>query len=196
MARPVLIVFARAPAIGVGKTRLARDIGRVEAWRVYRGLCRTLLWRLRDPRWQVVVRLAGRGPVPPDWPRDLILEDQGRGDLGQRLQRALRAHAKGRVAVIGTDAPEMTPALIGAGLAACRTTGSAFGPASDGGFWLLALSAAKARKVRLDQGIRWSHTQTLADTEAALGGRSTHIATLSDIDDGADLKAWHQRQRR
>ena len=144
----------------------------------------------------ILARLAGSGAVPLDWPRDLALEGQGTGDLGQRLQRALRAHAKGAVAVIGTDAPDMTPALIAAGLAACRATGSAFGPASDGGFWLLALSAPKARRVRLDQAIRWSHAQTLADTEVALGGRSARIATLSDIDDGADLKAWRQRRRR
>ena len=38
MTRPTLIVFARAPGIGVGKTRLARDVGAVEAWRVYRSM--------------------------------------------------------------------------------------------------------------------------------------------------------------
>ena len=55
MARPTLIVFARSPAIGVGKTRLARDIGAVEAWRVYRAMSTRLLWRMRDPRWRAVV---------------------------------------------------------------------------------------------------------------------------------------------
>jgi hypothetical protein len=47
MTRPTLIIFARAPAIGVGKTRLARDVGRVEAWRLYRAFSARLLRSLR-----------------------------------------------------------------------------------------------------------------------------------------------------
>lgn len=43
MNRPTLIVFARAPAVGVGKTRLARDVGRVEAWRAYRAMSLPLI---------------------------------------------------------------------------------------------------------------------------------------------------------
>jgi hypothetical protein len=37
---------------------------------------------------------------------------------------------------------------------------------------------------------------TLSDTEAALGGQSVRVATLSDIDDLSDLMAWRRRQRR
>lgn len=188
MARPTLIVFARAPAIGVGKTRLARDVGRVEAWRVYRALSARVLQGLRDPRWRLVIRLA------PDQAARGRVEPQGRGDLGRRLERALRAHARAPVAVIGTDAPEVTPALVRQAFRALTRTGVAVGPAADGGFWLLALSPREARRVQF-RGVRWSSPYTLADTERAIGP-ATRLPILADIDDVEDLAAWRRRKRR
>ena len=192
MARPTLIVFARTPAIGVGKTRLAADIGRVEAWRVYRALSHKVLHQVRDPRWQTVVRLAGKGR-PNGWSAGLRFEDQGRGDLGIRMQAAFRAHLRGPVIIIGTDAPEATAQQIAKALKALPRHGAVLGPALDGGFWLIALSARRSLTVRLDKGIVWSSAQTLADTEAVLGQNCTRIATLADIDTGEDLKAWRRR---
>ena len=188
-SRPTLIVFARAPAIGVGKTRLARDVGAVEAWRVYRAMSARLLRRLSDPRWWLVVRIA-----PDHAARGLGMEPQGRGDLGERLQRAIRAHVRGPVAVIGTDAPEVTPSRVWAALKAAHRAGVAFGPADDGGFWLLALSARRARRAAFP-GVRWSSRETLADAERALGP-SVRLQTLADVDDGAGLAAWRRRERR
>ena len=189
MARPTLIIFARAPAIGVGKTRLARDVGRVEAWRVYRAMSDDIVRRLsRDPRWRAVVRMA---PDRALWP-GVPSEGQGRGGLGERLERALRAHARGPVAVIGVDSPEITPGGVARALRAARRTGVAFGPAEDGGFWLLALSAPQARRVSL-KGVRWSGPHALADTHAALGGRALLLEPLADIDDGDALGAWRRR---
>ncbi len=190
--KPTLIVFARAPAIGVGKTRLARDVGPVEAWRVYRAMSEGLLRRLRDPRWRLVVRVA---PDDSRWPAGLTREPQGSGGLGERLERAIRALARGPVAVIGSDAPEVTRARIGRAFAAARRSGVAFGPAEDGGFWLLALSPQRARRVSF-AGVRWSSRHTLADTAAVLGGRAAYLEALSDIDDAPSLRAWWARSRR
>jgi len=189
MIRPTLIVFARAPAIGVGKTRLAADIGRVEAWRVYRALSQRILTQVRDLRWKTVVRLAGHGQSNHG-PAGLDYEDQGRGGLGHRLQAALRAHACGPALIIGTDCPDAKPSQIAKALKALPRHGAVLGPALDGGFWLIALSARRSRTVRLDRGIRWSSAQTLTDTELALGHKCDQIATLADIDTGDDLKAW------
>jgi glycosyltransferase A (GT-A) superfamily protein (DUF2064 family) len=193
MARPTLIVFARAPAVGVGKTRLARDIGRVEAWRVYRGLSEGLLRRLRDPRWRLVVRVA---PDRSGWPAGLTREPQGSGGLGPRLERAIRAHSCTSIVVVGADAPEVTPERVARAFRALQRTGAVFGPAEDGGFWLMALSARRARRVRL-QGVRWSTVHALADTVAALGGAApAYLEALSDIDDAPALAAWRVRSRR
>ena len=180
MARPTLIVFARSPAIGVGKTRLARDIGAVEAWRIYRAMSTRLLWRMRDPRWRLVLRLEGAKPDPA-WPR-LAIEQQGRGDLGVRLTRALAAHAQTPVAVVGTDMPQLAPARV----ANAFRRRNAIGPATDGGFWLLSLSPRRARAVSFED-IRWSSRHTLSDTLRALGPLAM-LETLTDVDDGASLQ--------
>lgn len=185
MTKPTLIVFARPPAIGLGKTRLAREIGAVAAWRVYRSMLFPLIRTLKDPRWCLIVRSTGR------WPGS---EPQGLGDMGERLCRALRAHAHGRVAVIGADIPEVSRGVIWTAFRKLQGGRPVIGPATDGGFWLLALNPRAARRITLSS-VRWSSTETLADTAAALGGDICEVATLSDIDTAADLMAWRQRQR-
>lgn len=189
MSRPTLIIFARVPAVGVGKSRLAAEVGRVEAWRVYRAMRARLLRRLKDPRWRLVVR------VTPDRAARPGEEGQGGGDLGARLQRALRAHARCGVAVVGTDSPEITRAEVAAALVAARRSGAAIGPAEDGGFWILALAPRAARAVRLD-GVRWSTAHACADVEAALGGRVVRLGLKADVDDAEGLRAWRRRAPR
>lgn len=187
--RPTLIVFARAPAIGRGKSRLARDVGAVEAWRAYRTLLDLTLRRLRDPRWRLVVRIApDRAAGAPG------VEPQGAGNLGARLERAIQAHARGAVAVVGSDCPYVTPGHVAAAFRALRTRGGVLGPAGDGGFWLIGLAPARARTVRLS-GVRWSSEHACADADRALGG-AARLETLDDVDDGAGLRAWRAQRRR
>jgi len=191
MGRPTLIVFARAPAIGVGKSRLARDVGAVEAWRLYRGWRAGLLRRVIDPRWNVVVRMEPDEAVIAGF----ACEPQGNGGLGERLERAIRAHARGPVAVIGTDVPDLGAVHVAKAFVAAGRSGAAIGPAADGGFWILALSARRARSVTLD-GVRWSTFHAGGDTVRALGGAVETLETLIDVDDGASLKAWLSSRRR
>ncbi len=187
MARPTLILFLRVPAIGRGKTRLAKDIGKVEAWRLSRAMTAGVLRRVRDPRWRLVLRVTPDGALPG-------AEPQGRGDLGRRLQHAIQAHARGPVAVIGTDAPDLNAAHVAAAFRAASRHDAAIGPAADGGFWILALSASRARTVAF-KGVRWSTAHACADTVAALGGKVARLETLVDIDDQAALTAWKARGR-
>src|SRR5204863_4991933 len=107
-----LIVFARAPSLGTGKRRLARDIGDVAALRFERLMLARLLRRLgRDRRWRL--RIA----VTPDrarrrrrlWPRGIPILRQGGGDLGERMQRALAACPPGPAGLVGTDVPAVAP---------------------------------------------------------------------------------------
>ncbi len=191
MTRPTLIVFARAPAIGVGKSRLARDVGRVEAWRLYRGWLAGVLKTLRDPRWRLAVRLA------PDQARlsGVGAEPQGGGDLGQRLVRAIRSHRLGPVAVVGTDAPQVTRADVARAFRGARGGRAAFGPAADGGFWILALGPREARRIALN-GVRWSTAQAMEDAIVRIGRPVVRLRTLIDVDDGASLRALRAARRR
>jgi glycosyltransferase A (GT-A) superfamily protein (DUF2064 family) len=64
-------------------------------------------------------------------------------DLGRRMEHAMQ-HAFGcghqRVVVIGTDVPDLTGSLVDRALLALDRNQGVFGPAVDGGYYLLALS--------------------------------------------------------
>ncbi|MBA4801559.1 MAG: TIGR04282 family arsenosugar biosynthesis glycosyltransferase [Euryhalocaulis sp.] len=182
--RPRLVIFAKPPAMGRAKTRLAADIGPVPAMRLYRAMVAHILRNTRDPRWKTLLALPddslnARHPV---WPPDLPRMPQGPGDLGARQARAFSAPM---TVVIGTDTPDVTARDIAAALAALRRSEAVIGPAEDGGYWLLGLKGP-ARPGLFD-GVRWSHANTLNDLEKRLPRPIMRLAAKRDIDDGTDL---------
>jgi len=202
--RRTVILFVRAPRLGAVKRRLARDIGQLPAWRFYRTAAGCVLRRLtRDPRWSC--RIA----VTPDrfrtpraaWPGigRFGRLPQGDGDLGRRMARALLAAPPGPRILVGSDIPDIDAAAVDRALAALGRADAVFGPAPDGGFWLIGLSGRRPLpRLRPLAGIRWSSPHALADTRAALpaGWRVALVDCLEDVDDGASHRRWAERQRR
>jgi len=191
MNRPTVLVFVRSPSMGRCKTRLAKDIGPVEALRFYRASSAGVLRRLRSPRWRLVICLAGRA-TDPRWPA-LPIEDQGGGDLGARLARAIRRHATGKVVVVGSDVPDLDRVHVATALRRLRGDRAVLGPAADGGFWLMALGSRRARSIRLNH-VRWSSPYALRDVIDELGEAHVLTQTLIDVDDGAALRQWREQQ--
>jgi len=63
-----------------------------------------------------------------------------------------------------------------------------FGPAEDGGFWLVGLQTGRAVPPGLFRDVRWSGPDTLTDAIASAGGaRIGLVDRLRDVDRGADL---------
>lgn len=191
--RPVVIVMAKTPRPGHVKSRLAREIGVIEAARWQRLQTARLLRRLAaDPRfetWAAVApdRDAVRGGLWRDAARVL---PQGGGDLGRRMVRALAAAWPRPAVLIGSDIPEAGPAQV---IAALRALGGAevvLGPATDGGYWLIGLRgrALRTAPTRL-AAVRWSTPWALEDTARALADfRIRAAARLSDVDRAEDLR--------
>jgi len=185
-----LILFVRLPRLGAGKKRLARDIGAVAALRFERLMLARSLRRLgRDRRWHL--RLA----VTPDraarrWPGAF---PQGAGDLGVRMRRALAACGPGPAVLVGSDIPGLTANHIAEAFALLGRHDVAFGPASDGGFWLVG-----CRHRAPDFGrVRWSSAHALADVLANMP-KSLSVglaATLDDVDDGAAYRRLMRSRR-
>lgn len=189
-----LVIFAKQPVLGAVKSRLAADIGWTDATRWYRAHLERLVRRLAgDPRWRTIVALApDRAMASPH----LIFRRmnvagvaaQGPGDLGVRMGRVLRQAAPGPVIIVGSDIPAIRPAHIEAAFRALGAEDYVFGPAADGGYWLVG-----AKGLRRDRGlfdhVRWSTAFALADTLANIeGGRSVaFVETLRDVDAAGDL---------
>lgn len=196
MTRPLLVVFARAPRLGAVKRRLARGIGAAAALRFYRRTLATLMRRLRrERRWRTVLAVtpdrSARNARP--WPRNFGRWKQGGGDLGQRMARVLRRAPPGPVAIVGADIPELSPAHVARAFRALGAADAVFGPAGDGGYWLIGLRA-RPLPYALFRAVRWSSAQALADNLANLRGRRVAlIDPLDDIDDAAAWRRWRQR---
>jgi len=186
-----LIVMAKAPRLGRVKTRLARDVGAVAAWNFYRRNLEAVTRGLSaDPRWQTYLGVSPDDSAndPALWPLDLPRLAQGGGDLGARMARLLDAMPPGPAVVIGADIPGIRPDHIWAAFRALGQADAVFGPADDGGYWLVGLKRRPA-PAGLFRGVRWSSPDALADTLANLPAHWRHAlaATLSDVDDGAQL---------
>ena len=191
-----LLLFAKVPRVGAVKRRLAAEIGALAAWRFHRGNLARLTRRLgRERRWRTWLALTpdrwpGGGRLGP--PRRPCLR-QGRGDLGQRMARTLAAVPPGPVVLIGADIPAIRADHIAAAFRALRQADAVFGPATDGGFWLVGL-ARRRPMPGLFAGVRWSSPAALADTLGNVAGnrRVALVARLSDVDTAADLAALSQ----
>jgi len=186
MARGTVIVFARAPRLGTVKRRLARDVGDRAALRFYRAnLARLLRALTRDRRFRTVLA-ATPDRVRVRWPVRAPVVAQGGGDLGRRMHRACAGRRQ--VAIVGTDIPELRADDVAAAFRALGRAHAAFGPAEDGGYWLVALSPR--RPAQPFAGVRWSTGHALSDTLANFAGRPVALLrTLRDVDTAADLRA-------
>jgi rSAM/selenodomain-associated transferase 1 len=194
-----LLIFVKAPRIGRVKRRLARDIGGAAAWRFYRRAARRLIHRLsRDPRWQsrLVVTPDDFDGREPFWLQGCAMSRQGRGELGARMGSAFRAAPPGPAVLVGSDIPDLAPHHVARAFDALRRADVVFGPAEDGGYWLVGLNM-RARRADLFAGVAWSSPRALADTLANLpkGYSVAMLERLGDIDTGADYASWRKRRR-
>ncbi|KMW60636.1 hypothetical protein AIOL_000800 [Candidatus Rhodobacter oscarellae] len=180
----------KEPRAGRVKSRLGREIGMTEAAWWMRHQTKRLLRQLDDPRWRLVLSVAPDTAVASRaWPAHLRRVPQGRGDLGTRMARALSAMPPGPVVLIGGDIPAVTPAHIARALRRLGACDAVFGPAEDGGFWLVGLRGPRVPS-GFFQGVRWSTEHALVDALATLPGRRVGLAdTLRDVDRAADLGA-------
>jgi rSAM/selenodomain-associated transferase 1 len=190
--RDTVYVFARAPRLGAVKRRLARELGDRAALRFYLGMLhRTVRLLAGDRRFRTVLAVTP-DRAPARWPRGVALEPQGRGDLGQRMHRVARRRRRGRVAVVGTDIPAMTADDVARAFRLLGRAQACFGPAGDGGYWLVALSPR--RPSAPFAAVRWSSEWALADTLANFAGRKVAmLRELHDVDTAADLPAAQRK---
>ena len=192
--RQVVIVFARAPRLGTVKRRLAAGIGARSALQFYRAILFRLLRSLaRDRRFRLVVALT------PDhatvrWPVRVATIGQGAGTLGRRMKRAFTCFATSHVVLIGSDIPDAKTSDVVDAFAKLRASDAVFGPARDGGYWLVGLS--RRRPASPFSGVRWSTEHALADTlQNFTRQRVTWGRTLHDIDTAADMATWRLQRK-
>ncbi len=187
-----VIVFAKAPVPGAAKTRLIPALGAAGAARLHEWLVERALETACAARLGPVELCCAPDRAHPFFAAcaarfDVSLTDQGTGDLGERMHRALAAGLP--AVLIGADCPAMTPEYLrdGAGALAAGYD-VVLGPAEDGGYVLVG-----ANRIRPDAfaRIRWGGQDVMAEQRERLrsiGWRWQELALLWDVDRPDDLE--------
>ena len=195
--RQRLVIMVKEPVAGRVKTRLAREIGTAAALRFYRTSLGAIVRRLaHDPRWQTILAVAPAAALasralPAGPPRAA----QPAGDLARRMQAGLAAPLPGRatpgpVVLIGSDIASVTPRHVARAFRLLRHQDFVFGPAADGGFWLVGMRRSPRVREAFPGPVNWSSSTTLAECLAGLGRARVALAeTLRDTDSAGDLTA-------
>lgn len=183
-------MFAKAPIPGRVKTRLAARLGAHGAAQLQSQLIECAL-RTAAAAGIGTLELWCTPNCEHPFLRDCArrhaatLIEQGPGDLGSRMRRALTAAIEGGGAgvLIGSDCPSLVPAdLLAAAGALEAGYDAAFSPAEDGGYVLIAARRAPAA---LFDGIEWGGPAVMAQTRERLlrlGLRWRELALRWDVD--------------
>ena len=188
--RPRLVVMVKEPRPGRVKTRLGKDIGLVNAAWWYRHQTQALLQRVTSPKWDTILAVSPdiEGLNSRVWPRHFPKWPQGRGDLGVRMARIFADLPPGPIVIIGSDIPDVSRNEIDRSFAALGSAQAVFGPAFDGGYWLVGLKRFKPPSRQLFRDVRWSTKFALRDSMASMGDlRIAKVQTLRDVDTATDL---------
>jgi glycosyltransferase A (GT-A) superfamily protein (DUF2064 family) len=193
-----VIVIAKEPVPGRVKTRLTPPFTPGQA----AALAEAALADTLAPVTRRVLALAGTpGPwLPPGFE---VIAQRG-GGLDERLASAFDDAASGGAAfgdvrpgaarlpmvLIGMDTPQVTPELLAqaARPLVSRTADAVFGPAADGGYWLLGL---RAPDPSLLVGVPMSRPDTgraQLGRLAAGGLRVAMLPELTDVDCAQDAE--------
>lgn len=185
---PRVVLFARYPEAGRAKTRLIPALGAEGAARLHRTLTERTVMAVRQSGLALEIRSTGAAVATfADWLGAENIVDQGEGDLGERLARAGPPYP---TLFIGSDAPDLTPALLRNAADALIHAPAVIGPAADGGYWLLGLARAVAD---VFAGIDWSTDAVCAQTTARLAAAGIDpvmLPELADCDRPEDLVRW------
>lgn len=193
--QPRLVVFAKAPQPGFAKTRLIPALGAQGAADLARRMLTHTVNQALAANVGTVELCMSPAPGAPAWadvdlPAGIERSDQGDGDLGQRMARAVDRVSitlRQPVLLMGTDCPALSAAHIAQAAQALAQHDAVVFPVADGGYVLIGLHAP-CPAVFTDMA--WSTPTVAGETLrrlAALGSSVWLGPQLHDIDEPADL---------
>ncbi|MDC1171343.1 TIGR04282 family arsenosugar biosynthesis glycosyltransferase [Alphaproteobacteria bacterium] len=193
-----LIVFAKEPRIGNVKTRLATDIGYVNATFWYRQHLAILIKELTNKlpfkkKYLFVSPNNSKRNFTYYTSKGWEIRYQSNGELGKRMKDALNNTGEGPRLLIGSDIPGIKIKHIKFALKELTKTKAVFGPARDGGYWLIGM--ARYQKAPEMKNVRWSSEHALVDTIRCFNQKTTisYVTTMNDIDNGQDFERFYSR---
>jgi len=191
-SRNLLGVFAKQPAAGLAKTRLAASTSPEFAERVARAFLEDTLDRVKQIDIFSAIVFApssGKAYFEKIGAGRFELIPQAEGDLGDRLHaffQEARHLGFGRIIAIGTDSPTLPIDMIIQAFDLLAKNDVVLGPACDGGYYLIGLAE---REIDLFTAIPWSTPRVLEATIARVQEAGASLALLPpwyDVDTAED----------
>ncbi|HBA86787.1 MAG TPA: glycosyltransferase [Geobacter sp.] len=187
-----LAIFAKTPTPGRVKTRLSPPLSPRESAELYRCMLLDTVDRVRALRVETVIFYDGDRQFFEEAAPDALLVHQHEGGLGKRLEEAceaLSALGYGPLVIIGTDAPDLPLEYVRDAFTRLDAGADAvFGPATDGGYYLVALRDGYGE---LFTEIPWSSElvlETSLKRAEASGFSVSLLPTWYDVDSFEDLQ--------
>lgn len=190
MSENLLIIFAKYPELGKVKSRLAHDIGDEKALDIYKELLRITESETRKlTNCDVVIYWADKKCFN-HWKSEKKQIQNG-SNLGERMKNAfVDSFNTGykKVIIIGTDLPNISSKIINEGFNSLDTNSVVFGPASDGGYYLLGMNKMIG-EIFVNKPWSQSNLLKLSTIELdELNVKYTLLEELNDIDTLKDLQ--------
>jgi len=142
----MLVLFARYPERGVGKRRIAKDLGDPETYLLSKHLYINGWFDLLRWPGPTAVATTSEEPLDESTPfkvnrldRFLLQEDGNLGERIKKVEQELREEHFGPLIFIGSDAPELTNSHLAATRKLLKEYDVVLGPAADGGVTLMAV---------------------------------------------------------
>lgn len=181
MTDALVIVFVKNIKLGTVKTRLAKTIGDLGAFEVYSELVK--ITEKATAQLDIDKRIYfSTAVVDSQWIGDFKTVQNG-ADLGERMLNAFRdgfdAGYK-KIVLIGSDLPDINETHIKKGIEALSENDVAFGPAEDGGYYLIGLSKIK-ESIFINKP--WSQSSLLNETLQELQRLNVSVGTLASLND-------------
>ena len=190
MTKELIIVFVKNIKLGKVKTRLAKTIGNQAAFEVYSELVKITERALENLPQDKRIYFSD-AIIETKW-TDCDKAVQYGEDLGQRMKNAFQKGLEDgydRIVLIGSDLPDIHATHITNGLQALSANNIIFGPAIDGGYYLIGMTKMFEF---VFENKPWSQSNLLTETLAELNQNAitySLLESLNDIDTVEDLEA-------
>ncbi len=186
----LLIVFVKNIILGKVKTRLAKTIGDKGAFDIYSELFAITEKASQEVNVDRHIYFSDV-IIPSKWEKDAKFVQEG-NDLGEKMQNAFQHGfdlGYQNIVLIGSDLPNISKEIIDNGFQSLTTNDIIFGPAEDGGYYLIGLSKMNTS---VFEDKPWSQSELLNVTLEQLKEQHQKVGcieTLNDIDTFEDLIA-------
>jgi rSAM/selenodomain-associated transferase 1 len=201
--RSIILLFIRAPAKGKTKSRLASSIGEDAALELYKNFVLDIIDTIDKSSYplRIFFHPPDAGEALASWlGHHYHCLPQDGNDLGERMEKSFeRIFSEGftSAVLIGSDIPDLTPAVFHEAIESLKTNDVVMGPAVDGGYYLVGCNKTTFLR-EMFHGIAWGTNTVFRKTMGILHKASLRVHLVpewQDVDTLCDLQSLFERNR-